>query len=115
MKKASIIFILMVLSLPVFASDWGVRGGHANIRKGPSVKEMLVYDLHRSQFAKITDIGGKGSWIKVRFGAYISQNDYKILRQKGAEIKRVGSEGAMVQVNISGWTRKENLREREEE
>ncbi len=115
MKKAFIVLILIVLSLPVFASDWAVRWDHANIRKGPSVKAMLVYTLQKTQYIKITDIDEKGGWIKVRFGAYISRRAYIYLRQKGAEIKRVGSEGNMVQVNISGWTKKENLREREEE
>jgi hypothetical protein len=113
MKKALFILMLIIFSLPVFAADWGVRGEHANIRKGPSVKALLVYDLHRAQYAKITDIGEKGSWIKVQFDAYISGKEYKYLRKNGAEIKRLGREGDAVQVNISGWTKKENLRERE--
>jgi hypothetical protein len=112
MKKALFALMFIVLSLPVFASDWGVRWEHANIRKGPSVKEMLVYDLHRSQYAKITDIGEKGNWLKVQFDAYISEKEYKYLRKNGAEIKRLGREGDAVQVNISGWTKRENLKER---
>ena len=112
MKNTLFALVFIMLSLPVFASDWAVRWDHANIRKGPSIKGILVYSLRRTQCAKISNIDEKGSWIKVRFGAYISLKAYKSLRLKGVEVKRLGSEGNMVQVNISGWTKKENLREK---
>ena len=76
---------------------------------------MLVYTIQNVQHAKITDIDESAGWLKVRFDAYVSQKEYKYLRLNGAEIKRLGWEGDMVQVNIKGWTRKDNLRERVEE
>lgn len=112
MRKILIVSALLALSLPAFASDWAVRFDHADVRKGPSIKGIMVYTLRKSQFAKITDIGKKGGWIKVRFSAYISRKAYARLREKGAEIKRLGKEGDLVQVNISGWTKKDGLRER---
>ena len=115
MKKALFALFLMVLSLHVFASDWSVRWDRANVRKEPSIKAMLVYTIQNVQHAKITDIDESAGWLKVRFDAYVSQKEYKYLRLNGAEIKRLGWEGDMVQVNIKGWTRKDNLRERVEE
>jgi len=104
--------ILIALSLPVFASDWAVQWEYANIRKEPSIKAMMVYRLQKSQNAGIIGIAEKGGWIKVRFDTYIPWKTYKSLKKKGAEIKRLGSEGNLVQVTISGWTKKDNLRER---
>lgn len=112
MRKALFVLIFIAFSLPVLASDWAVRGDYANIRKGPSAKAMKVFVLKRTQYAAITDVGQKGGWLKVRFNAYISRKTFKYLRAKGVEMKRLGSEGAIVEVNISGWTKKDRLRKR---
>lgn len=112
MKNAISAMLFLMLSLPVSASDWAVKWDHANIMKDPSVNAMKVYTLKRAQYARITDITMKGAWLKVRFDAYLSRKDYKLLRAKGAEIKRFGGEGNVVQAKISGWTKKKDLRER---
>ncbi len=111
MKKTLFVLILLAFSLPSFASEWAVRGDYANIRREPSIKGMKIFALRKTQYAEITDIGEKGGWIKVRFDSYVSRKVYNYLLTKDAEVKRLGGEGALVQVTISGWTRKNNLRE----
>ena len=112
MKNAISAMLFIMLSLPVSASDWAVRWDHVRIMKEPAINAMKVYTLKRSQYARITDIAEKSGWLKVRFDAYLSRKDYQRLRVKGAEIKRFGGEGNVVQVKISGWTKKKDLRER---
>jgi hypothetical protein len=109
-EKAFVVLFLIALSLPAFTSDWAVRWDHANIRKEPSINSMLVYTLRKAQHAGLTDIGEKGDWVSVQFDAYSSWKIYEHLLVKGVKIKKLGSEGTVVQVTISGWTKKENLR-----
>jgi len=110
MKRAFLMAMILAFALPAFASDWAVRWDYANIRKEPSIKGMKIYQLEKTQYAGITYVAQKSGWIKVQFEADVTWKAFNYLRGKGAEIKRVGSEGTLVHVIISGWTKKDNLR-----